>query len=146
MKQVKCIDNNHSGLIIINQIYTAKQCKYNKDNYQIDSRSWRKDRFVVIEEEQFFYNVWNTQQNRWTNSKDQNPDCPAKLTLQAAQELFKGLSSLGWFEIRPMLTQPIPPNQKCIKCDKPCPHGIPNQKDNTYICVSCSTLLDLEGS
>jgi len=34
--------------------------------------------------------------------------------------------------------------QICSECKKPCPHIEANQKDNTYICVSCIFLRDLK--
>lgn len=35
-------------------------------------------------------------------------------------------------------------HQKCAECQKSCPHAQPNQTDNSYVCVACLTIKELE--
>lgn len=117
--------------------------------WNIDGIRWRKDRFVLIETP--MYNIWNLRAKRWTNAyyneKQQNPDEPLLLSKEEAQRwLYKlQLGPLGFeFEIRPIISGEILLDQKCSKCQKPCPHQPPNQEDNTYICSFCLTIKSLE--
>jgi formylmethanofuran dehydrogenase subunit E len=142
--KVKCIDNIGRPQLHLDEIYLATQDIRHKDNYLIYGISCRKNRFVGIEKETIYYNIWNIVHNRWSyNGWDATNREPKKLSLAEAERVCDDLV-LGSdvFEIRPIIA--IPKDQKCSKCSKPCPHSPPNQKDNTYVCVSCSTMLELE--
>lgn len=34
-------------------------------------------------------------------------------------------------------------NQKCIECNKKCPHAEPNQENKTYLCFLCKSIKEL---
>jgi hypothetical protein len=92
-----------------------------------------------------YYNIWNIRYNRWTNAylngegRSQDSNKPKRLSKAEAEKWLRSFSTdVSVFEIRPL--QAIPKDQKCNKCNKPCPHTILN--NNT--CSSCIIMMELE--
>jgi hypothetical protein len=100
------------------------------------------------------YNVWNVEQNRWTNSgvdgKMQDPSNPAPLNYDKAKDLLKILMSfghdIGSYEIRELTTTKaatIQPSSvkssgmKCKKCQDFNSYAEPNQSDGSFCCFGC---------
>ena len=59
-------------------------------------------------EEGTFYNVWFLTKNRWTNSQDQDPDRPRKMTLAEANQILDiSLGKSSEFEVRTLDGKPV---------------------------------------